>query len=81
MTATPPPVPPDPAGPPTSGTFESSTPTPQQLAGTKSEKALTSRTVRYSGKIHWRVKAKVDARISLARVSLTRGIMILAESA
>jgi len=35
MTATPPPAPPDPAGPPTSGTLESSTPTPQQLAGTK----------------------------------------------
>jgi len=37
MTATPLPVPPAPAGPPASGTFGSSTPTPQQLAGTESE--------------------------------------------
>lgn len=44
MTATPPPVPPDPAGPPTSGTLESSTPTPQQLAGTESEKGLSYNT-------------------------------------
>lgn len=41
MTATPPPAPPDPAGPPTSGTLDSSTPTPQQLAGTKSEEGLS----------------------------------------
>lgn len=41
MTATPPPVPADPADPPTSGTLESSTPTPQQLAGTKSEEGLS----------------------------------------
>lgn len=57
-----------PAGPPVSGTFESSTPTPQQLAKTKSEKRL-SRTVRCSGKIRWSARAKIALEFHSARVS------------
>ena len=47
MTATPPPVPPAPVGPPASGTLESSTPTPQQLAGTEKGRKTHTHT-RYS---------------------------------
>lgn len=43
MTATPLPVPAAPAGPPASGTLVSSTPTPQQLTGTKSKERRSLR--------------------------------------